>query len=166
MRKIFTLFVLLTAALVFCGCDSQQPTADKNESAEKIVKKGFEIMTDFEVAKSQAKINNKPILLIFSGSDWCGWCVKLDQEVFSTQEFKDWAAENVVTVIADFPARKQLPQELAMQNEKLKDTYNVAGFPTVFLLKDDGSVIAKTGYQPGGAAKYIRHLKMFIGAAK
>lgn len=165
MKKLLTSLLLLAGIFVLCSCDSQQ-TANGNESAKKIEKKGFEIMTDFEVAKSQAKINNKPILLIFSGSDWCGWCVKLDKEVFSTQEFKDWAAENVVTVIADFPATKQLPQELAMQNEKLKNTYNVTGFPTVFLLKDDGSVIARTGYQHGGAANYIRHLKMFIGAAK
>lgn len=166
MKKYIALTLLVLAGMGFYGCDFSNKAQEKVVKSEKKEKKGFEIMTDFEVAKSQAKINNKPILLIFSGSDWCGWCIKLDQEVFSTQEFKDWAADNVVTVIADFPARKQLPSELAMQNEKLKDTYNVSGFPTVFLLKDDGSVIARTGYQRGGAANYIRHLKMFLGAAK
>ena len=166
-KSMKTIFVFLISAIIFCtGCDSKVENVQKKTAAKETVKKGFEIMTDFELAKSQAKINNKPILLIFSGSDWCGWCVKLDQEVFNTQEFKDWAAENVITVIADFPATRQLPPELAKQNEELKNTYNVSGFPTVFLLKDDGSVIARTGYQRGGAANYIRHLKMFTGAAK
>ena len=165
MKKNYTFIFLLAAAFIFCGCDKKD-TPVRKAPVENNGEKGFKIMTDFEVAKSQAKINNKPILLIFSGSDWCGWCVKLDQEVFSTPEFKNWAADNVITVIADFPAHKELPQELAMQNENLKNTYNVSGFPTVFLLKDDGSVIARTGYQRGGAANYIRHLKMFIGAAK
>ncbi len=166
MKKTFiTLFTVLVC-MVICGCDSSNNTQKNAAESVKKAKKGFELMTDFEVAKSQAKINNKPILLIFSGSDWCGWCVKLDQEVFSTPEFKEWAAENVISVIADFPARKELPAELKMQNEKLRDTYGVTGFPTVLLLKDDGSVIARTGYQRGGAANYIRHLKMFMAAHK
>jgi thioredoxin-related protein len=166
MKKTFiTLFTVLVC-MVICGCDSSNNTQKNAAESVKKAKKGFELMTDFEVAKSQAKINNKPILLIFSGSDWCGWCVKLDQEVFSTPEFKEWAAENAISVIADFPARKELPAELKMQNEKLRDTYGVTGFPTVLLLKDDGSVIARTGYQRGGAANYIRHLKMFMAANK
>ena len=165
MKKNYTFIFLLAAAFVFCGC-GKKDTPVRKAPVENNGEKGFKIMTDFEVAKSQAKINNKPIMLIFSGSDWCGWCVKLDQEVFSTQEFKDWAADNVICVIADFPVSKKLPPELAAQNEKLKDTYNITGFPTVLLLKDDGSVIARTGYQRGGAANYIRHLKMFIGAVK
>ena len=165
MKKYFVLLIAAVLSVLAGGCDAGS-VAENSAETEKKVKKGFELMTDFEVAKSQAKINNKPIMLIFSGSDWCGWCVKLDQEVFSTQEFKDWAADNVICVIADFPVSKKLPPELAAQNEKLKDTYNITGFPTVLLLKDDGSVIARTGYQRGGAANYIRHLKMFIGAVK
>ncbi len=163
MKKTTWILSCLCVVAILCGCGSETP---QQSEKEKISAKGIVWMTDFEVAKSQAKINNKPILLVFSGSDWCGWCIKLDQEVFSTEEFKKWAADNVITVIADFPARKQLPPEVVQQNEKLKDTYNVAGFPTVFLLRDDGSVIAKTGYLRGGAAQYIRHLKMFLGANK
>lgn len=149
---------LLSAAVLctfLCGCDSRK-------SEDKQTVKEFKIMTDFEIAKSKAKINNKPVLLVFSGSDWCGWCIKLDNEVFSTQEFKDWAADNVIMVIADFPAVKKLSPELAAQNEKLKNTYGIEGFPTVLLLDSDGNVIAQTGYQHGGAANYIAHLKSLM----
>ena len=149
---------LLTAAVactLICGCDG-------GKKEEKQTKKEFTIMTDFEIAKSQSKINNKPILLIFSGSDWCRWCVKLDKEVFSTPEFQKWAADNVITVIADFPATKQLPPQLTAQNEQLKNTYQITGFPTVLLLDADGSIIARTGYQHGGAANYIPHLENLL----
>lgn len=156
MKKYLSfLLMAAVACFVMCGCDSKK-------AEEKQTGKEFTVMTDFEIAKSQAKINNKPILLVFSGSDWCGWCIKLDNEVFSTREFKDWAADNVIMVVADFPALKKLPSELAAQNEKLKNTYEIEGFPTVLLLDSDGNVIAQTGYQRGGAANYIAHLKSFM----
>ena len=163
MKKTAWILSCLCVAAILCGCGSE--TTQQPEK-EKISAKGIVWMTDFEVAKSQAKISGKPILLVFSGSDWCTWCIKLDKEVFSTDEFKNWAADNVITVIADFPTGKTLPDEVVKQNNQLQTTYNVAGFPTVFLLRDDGSVIAKTGYQRGGVAAYIRHLKMFLGANK
>ena len=156
MKKIllFTLPLMLIC-FFFCGCEQQKKTENTKQ-------KEFEIMTNFEIAKSQAKINNKPILLVFSGSDWCGWCIKLDNEVFSTPEFKQWAADNVIMMIADFPAVKTLAPELAEQNEKLKNTYGVTGFPTVLLLDAEGKVKAHTGYQRGGAANYISHLEALM----
>lgn len=151
------LFLLVAAAAVFvlCGCDSQGNAQITN-------RKEYKIMTNFEIAKSQSKINNKPILLVFSGSDWCSWCVKLDHEVFSTPEFKAWAADNVIMMIADFPSVKQLPAEIAEQNEKLRKTYNITGFPSVLLLDAEGKLIAHTGYQRGGAENYIAHLKSLM----
>lgn len=165
LRRFFILSAIAAMCMLYAGCDKNGIKTEK-KAEQKVSEKGFEIMTDFEVAKSQAKINNKPILLVFSGSDWCGWCVKLDNEVFSTDEFKKWAAENVIFVVADFPARKELPAELAKQNQMLQKTYDVQGFPTVLLLKDDGSVIFRTGYQRGGAEVYIEHLKPYVSGHK
>lgn len=156
MRKSLLFLSAVTAlSLVFCSCDSQNNT-------ELNKRKEFTVMTNFEIAKSQSKINNKPILLVFSGSDWCSWCVKLDKEVFATPEFQSWAADNVIMMIADFPSVKQLPPEIAEQNEKLRNTYGITGFPTVLLLDADGKLIARTGYQRGGAENYISHLKSLI----
>jgi thioredoxin-related protein len=124
-------------------------------------------MTDFEKAKALAKEKDKPILIDFSGSDWCGWCIRLDKEVFSQKAFKDYAKDNLILVLADFPSdkSKQSP-ELKAQNEKLAKEFGVSGFPTVFLLTPDGKPVAKTGYQDGGPEAYVTHIKKLIAEEK
>lgn len=124
-------------------------------------------MTDFAKAKSAAKEHDKPILIDFSGSDWCGWCIKLDKEVFQQQAFKDYAKDNLVLMLADFPSDKSNQSaEVIKQNEKLSKEFGVRGFPTVFVLAADGSVIGKTGYQAGGPEAYIEHIKKIIADGK
>ena len=96
------------------------------------------------------------------GSDWCGWCIKLDKEVFSKEEFKKYASENVVLFLADFPSRKKQAPEVKKQNEALSRGYGVKGFPTVLLLSAEGKVLARTGYRKGGAGAYVKHLKGLV----
>jgi len=123
--------------------------------------------TDFAKAKEKAKAENKHILIDFSGSDWCGWCIKLDKEVFSKDEFKAYAADNLVLMLADFPSDKsKQSDELQKQNDKLAKDFGVRGFPTVFILSPEGKTIAKTGYQAGGAAAYVEHIQKLIGGGK
>lgn len=123
--------------------------------------------TDFEEAKAEAKANNKHILIDFSGSDWCHWCVKLDQEVFTKDAFKGYAKDNLILVLADFPRDKSKQSaELQKQNETLAKEFGVSGFPTVFILSPEGKVVGKTGYQAGGPEKYIEHIKGIIVDAK
>ncbi|MBI2441958.1 MAG: thioredoxin family protein, partial [Lentisphaerae bacterium] len=97
-----------------------------------------------------------------TGSDWCGWCIKLDKEVFSKNEFKVFAKDHLVLFVADFPSRKKLPAATRAQNEQLAQTYGIEGYPTVLLLDAAGEVIARTGYQSGGAAAYVKHLKELL----
>jgi len=100
--------------------------------------------TNFEKAKQQAVQEHKAILLSFSGSDWCGPCIKLHSEVFESPAFKTFADKNLVLVNADFPRQKknQLPKPLQQQNDKLADTYNSSGaFPLTVLLTADGKVL-------------------------
>ena len=120
---------------------------------------GEEWLTDFNQAKKQAAEKNLPILADFSGSDWCGWCIKLDKEVFAQKEFKAFAKDRVVLFLADFPREKELKVEVKAQNEQLCKAYGVEGFPTVLLLDAGGKVIARTGYRKGGAGAYVEHLK-------
>ena len=124
-------------------------------------------LTDFEKAKATAKEQDKHILMDFSGSDWCGWCIKLDKEVFQHKEFKDYAKENLILMLADFPSDKsnQSP-DLIKQNEALAKEFGVRGFPTVFILGPDGSIVGKTGYQQGGPEAYVTHIKKIIGDKK
>lgn len=121
---------------------------------------------NFEKALERAAKENKHVLVDFSGSDWCGWCIKLDEEVFSKQAFKDYAKENLVLVLLDFPRRKELPKKTREQNEALLKKYGVRGFPTVLILNPKGEEVARTGYKPGGAEAYVEHLKKIIEDAK
>jgi protein disulfide-isomerase len=121
-----------------------------------------EWMTDFTAAKAKAKAEKKVLLVDFTGSDWCGWCIRLDKEVFAKKEFQDYAAEKLVLVKLDFPQTKKLAPELEKQNKDLAKKYDVQGFPTIKLLKPSGSEIAETGYQEGGPVKYVEHLKQLL----
>jgi protein disulfide-isomerase len=116
-------------------------------------------MTDFEAAKVKAKAENKPMLLDFTGSDWCGWCIKLDKEVFGEAAFKDYAEAELVLVELDFPRGKKQSAELKAQNEALAKQYGVRGFPTILVLSPEGELIEKTGYQRGGPEAYVEHIK-------
>ena len=117
---------------------------------------------DFEQAKKVATEKKENILAVFAGSDWCSWCIKLDKEVWSKNEFQDFAKNKLVLFLADFPSSKKLPAATVRQNEALAEKYNVEGFPTVLILSGDGKVIARTGYRPGGVEKYLQYLKSLL----
>jgi thioredoxin-related protein len=116
-------------------------------------------LTDFEKAKKVAAETRRPILIDFTGSDWCGWCIRLDKEVFSQEAFKKYAKENLVLFQADFPRKKEQSEELEKQNRQLASDFGIRGFPTIVLVDETGKEFARTGYQRGGAEKYVEHLK-------
>ena len=115
-------------------------------------------ITDYDAAMKIAEKEGKTVLINFTGSDWCGWCKKLDREVFDTEEFKAYAAENLVLLKLDFPRKKQLPAEEKKQNQMLLSKHGVRGFPTIMLLDSKEKVIQRTGYRRGGPQAYIDHL--------
>ena len=127
---------------------------------------GEEWMTDFEAAKVKAAEENKSILVDFTGSDWCGWCIKLDKEVFSQAAFQEYAEDELVLVELDFPKRKAQPAELKAQNEMLAKKFGIRGFPTILVLSSEGKLIEKTGYRRGGAEKYVDHLQAIVASAE
>ncbi len=113
-------------------------------------------LTSFPEAAQQASNEGKLLLLDFTGSDWCGWCMKLDAETFSRPEFIKYAGENLVLVQIDFPMHKALSDELKKANRALKKQYKVEGFPTVVVVKPDGKVLwEQTGYVAGGPKAMI-----------
>jgi thioredoxin-related protein len=115
-------------------------------------------VTDFAKAKTQAKAEKKDLLVDFTGSDWCGWCMKLDEEVFSQDAFTAGAPKSFVLVKLDYPHKKELPAELKEQNKKLVKQYPIQGYPTIMLMDADGHVYGLTGYEAGGADKYLEML--------
>ena len=125
-----------------------------------------EWQTDFNYAKEMAKAGNKPIILVFQGSDWCAPCIKLDQQIWSSEEFKNYSSDHFVMVLADFPRKKQnmLTAEQQEKNEKLAETYNKNGyFPLVVVLDKAGKVLGQTGYKKITVKEYISLLESFSG---
>ncbi|MFA7229761.1 MAG: thioredoxin family protein [Victivallaceae bacterium] len=121
-----------------------------------------EWLTDMKKAQELSAKTGKPILADFSGSDWCGWCIKLDKEVFSQKEFKEFASKNLILVMVDFPRKKAQSEEVKKQNQELQSKYEIQGFPTVLLLDSKGEVIGRTGYVRGGATNYIANLEKML----
>jgi protein disulfide-isomerase len=116
-------------------------------------------ITSVEKGQQEAKANNKLVLLDFTGSDWCGWCVLLDREVFSKPKFKEYASKNLVLVEVDFPKRKPVPDATRKENVQLAQRYQVQGFPTIIVLNGDGQVVGEFGYVKGGPDAFIALLE-------
>jgi protein disulfide-isomerase len=113
---------------------------------------------DYEKGIAQAKAEKKLLVLDFTGSDWCGWCMKLDKEVFSKKEFKDYAKDNLVLVEVDFPQSKPQSKKLKEQNEKLQAKYGIEGYPTIVVLNGEGKKVGQLGYQEGGPSAFTAKL--------
>ncbi len=121
--------------------------------------------TDLETALTKAAEQKRPVLADFSGSDWCIWCQRLDEQVFAQEEFKAFARDNLILCIIDFPKDQSvLAEGQAEKNAAYRTRYPVKGFPTVFLLEPDGSPFLQTGYRKGGAAPYTAFLSSVLDA--
>jgi len=119
--------------------------------------------TDVKEAISVSNKQKKPMLLFFTGSDWCGWCIRLQNEVLKTPEFIKWAKKNVVLVELDYPRRVAQSDNLKKQNAELQQAFGIQGFPTVFFAKatvnKEGRVnfegLGSTGYVAGGPTAWL-----------
>jgi thioredoxin-related protein len=120
-------------------------------------------ITDIKAAQSQARSENKLILVNFTGSDWCPWCIRLKNEVFSKPEFASFAGENLVLLEIDFPRQKPMPAEVKKANGKLADHYKVGGYPSVHVLDAEGKSLGQTGYMPGGPKPFVEKIKSIAG---
>jgi thioredoxin-related protein len=113
--------------------------------------------TDYSAALEQAGRENKMVLLDFTGSDWCGWCIKLKKDTFSRPEFQKFAEGSLVLVELDFPRKKEQSAELKKQNQELAEKFGIEGFPTLVLLDPQGKEAARNvGYLPGGPEGFVK----------
>ena len=124
---------------------------------------GSQWFTDIDKALVESGKIHKPVLVDFSGSDWCGWCIKLDNEVFKKEHFLAWAKDSVVLCVLDFPRDKtKVSEKQRRKNQIVAKKYMVRGYPTVLLLDKNGKVLAKTGYQAGGPVEYTNMLDRLL----
>jgi len=145
------LYCMLTGLLLLCG----SPIFAQEQ------KGGLTWYDDINKAYEVSAKTHKPIFALFTGSDWCVWCHRLDNDVFSKASFKAWADKNVVLLMLDFPRSKQMPERTVQQNNSLQQFFKVQGYPTVWLFnmtKGEGtdkfniSALGSLGYpqsQPG-----------------
>lgn len=125
--------------------------------------------TNVKKAIEVSNKTKKPLLMFFTGSDWCGWCIRLQKEVLKTPEFTKWAKENVVLVELDFPRRSKQTAEIKKQNNELQQAFGIQGFPTVVIANGtikDGKVnfegLGSTGYVAGGPAAWLAVANGFL----
>jgi protein disulfide-isomerase len=134
---------------------------------------GLTWYTDMTLATEAAVVAEKPLLLFFTGSDWCGWCHRLQREVFNTTQFNSWASTDVILVELDFPRNKVLPQNIMEQNQLLQQQFAVQGYPTVWFVnvtREDNKYnmvpLNQTGYLAGGPDVWINNAKSIINTKK
>lgn len=130
--------------------------------------------TNFEKAMQLSVKEKKPLMLFFTGSDWCGWCIRLQKEVFHKSEFVAWAKDKVILVELDFPRKKQLEPSMQQQNYGLQNALQVRGYPTIWFVnaekKDDGKInlsqLGSTGYVAGGPEAWLTGANQILANTK
>ncbi len=151
MRQFLILLAVIVSASVMWSCKPQ--TSEAQDSAEAVWS------TNYKESLQKAQKENKLLLLDFTGSDWCGWCKKLDKEIFATPEFQKYAKENLVLVKLDFPRSIQLSEEVKKQNAELAQKYSIRGYPTIVILDGKESKVGQMGYMRGGPEPFVKAIE-------
>lgn len=113
---------------------------------------------DAAKAMATAAREGKDLLINFTGSDWCGWCIRLDKEVFAQAAFVAEAPKSFVFLKLDFPRQRPMPEAVKKQNAEWQARFRITGYPTIILADASGKPYARTGYQAGGPEKYLESL--------
>lgn len=157
MKKILIALFLVVGSMTVQAQEKDQVWYNKIDEAMKVSKK-----------------TKKPLMLFFTGSDWCGWCIRLQKEVFKTPEFTKWAKDNVVLVELDFPRRTPQLPEIQQQNMQLQQTFQVQGYPTVWFVEATKNKekqvnfekLGSTGYVAGGPTAWIDGANKIVAVKK
>ncbi len=154
--------ILTAVAAAFLAGVSASAFAEPGAEGQTAQVKKSPWLTSFAAAQAAARKGNKVIFVNFTGSDWCGWCIRLNKEVLSQKAFLDYAGEKLILLKIDFPRRIPQTKEQRASNRALADKYGIEGYPTILLLDAEGNVLAKTGYRRGGAGAYVKHLQQLL----
>lgn len=170
------LHMILCLGLTLAQKSAGKTTKTTKETSTEKLEWHTDLMKVFEISNK----TKKPIFAFFTGSDWCGWCKKLQADVFAKPEFITWAQKNVVLLELDYPRFKQLPPDLQQQNQNLQQTFQIAGYPTIWMFtlsKPDTSnkfnidAIGSTGYPQGAELgneqkKFLEDVNRLMDAKK
>lgn len=166
MKKVALISLIAITGLITASFITETTTLQHD------TEDGLKWYTDLDEANKISKESGKPIFGFFTGSDWCGWCHKLEREVFQKDAFVEWANDEVVLLELDFPRKTKLPEDLAKQNRELQQAFKVTGYPTIWIFfaeKDpvtahyNLTALGKLGY-PSGAEKGKEEVKFLNNA--
>lgn len=157
MLLLRSLVTGVVSAALLAGCSrTDVADADAKPTAPQATVATW--LTNYQQARDTARANQKLLLVDFTGSDWCSWCIRLKREVFTQPEFIAYAQENLVLLEIDFPRTKTLSADLRRQNEQLLMQFGVQQFPTILIMQPDGTPIGALSYMPGGPSAFIAEL--------
>ena len=158
---LYLCFVAAAGMMIFLGCANRSavnvPTSnffgrasETTTAADLKVNESYSTSTkwfeSYESAHRESLRTGKPILALFTGSDWCGPCINLKKKVFNTPEFQTWSDEKVVLLKLDYPKRTAQDPKLKTQNAGLARKYDIKGYPTVLFLDANGNPVGKLGH--------------------
>jgi protein disulfide-isomerase len=152
-------FAIIVLAAALCGNGNFSLEASSSSYG---AQQSIQWTTNYTEATQISERTGQPILLFFTGSDWCTWCKKLEHEALDTREFAAKAGNRFIFVMLDFPARGASDQQVSQQNNRLKTKYNIKGFPSIVIVDAKGNRIGSTGYREGGGTPYADHLLAMI----
>ncbi len=153
--------MIILAALLACS-----PLTTGDEPTTPVAPQPLPWVMDIGIAQEMARKEGKDILINFTGSDWCGWCKRLDGEVFSLPNFHETAGKQYIYLYLDFPRSEEAKANVVDEalNSKSREEMGVNGFPTIILADSQMRPYARTGYQQGGPEKYLEHIKELRGS--
>jgi protein disulfide-isomerase len=157
-------FLAIAIALVIAAHRNEAKTAAQKETRSTQLAPTSDSQagtwtTDYKKAQDEARASHKLLLLDFTGSDWCGFCIQLDKAILQQPQFKDYASKNLVLMEVDFPRRKAQSAETQKQNMELARRYQIEGFPTLVVLNGEGKTVWRyDGLYQGGIAAFLAEL--------
>ena len=146
--------------LALSGCENPGESGSREKAAEGEGAPAPGWLVDFEQARARAREQNRPVYVLFTGSDWCPPCQAMHRRVHEQAEFREFAANQLVPLELDFPQFRELPEERARANRRLAERYSIQGFPTVVLVDAEGHELwRQAGYRNESAGAHVAALK-------
>ncbi len=159
MKRII-LLLLVALGWSLSACDRKETTTAPTEAPKTAA---LPWLHDFEAAKTQARAQNRLLMILFTGSDWCPPCKMMERDILAQPAFADYAMKNLVLLEVDFPHQIEQTAELKVANRALAEKYQIEGVPTVMVLNPAGETVGRLGYMAGGAAAFIGELEPLRG---
>jgi len=156
------------AAVLLAAFTASTAFAAKKDAPEKVPAKGAEPgkwTQDYDAATAFAKEHGLPVMLKFTGSDWCGWCQLMERTVFSTKEFAKWAEGRVMLVTLDYPRfTDTVPEQYKKRNNNLMVQHRIQGFPTYVVTDAEGKVLGQLGASRDASVdKFTKDFEALVG---